>query len=422
MPITTCSFCRCHLLLASAAIVSLAATAAADDLFSLTATNGGTTITATDSDVVDLLEDGIETQGAFNSLSGTAVSGNLTYGGVANAIAFTINATETSATLSFPLTGFSRTFTGSDADDIEEQIEEFFEDDGAEEYAELLEILNQQSLVGVFDGNPFSSTAIFGRSIFRNFGIGMSGPTWANPDRYSYDSGRGGSYGWFSINPNFYQVEAGDDFEGYSGGVDASGGYMFNRTFGIAGGGVYQFNDIEDTEIYHSSAYVGLPINLIPSGDEVGLTLTPFLLSGFGGSTDAAAGGAFFGYGVASNLQLGLGPRVALNWGSQIIAYEGYDIEYDDYEFATDLDQTLVTTGLIATIYLDRPNGNLFIDGGATYNAYLEDAAVDNWIVPEVGLGWRIGGNSRVRAGYQALIGNADYDAHGVSVNIAFSY
>ena len=163
-----------------------------------------------------------------------------------------------------------------------------------------------------------------------------------------------------------------------------------------------------------------MPINLVAE-DVVGFQLTPFVTSGLGGSTDAAAGGAFYGLGLAGNLRLSLADRVVFNFGNQLVYYHGYDTTYDDYEFATDLDQTVFTTGLLTTVFVDRPGGNFFVDAGLTYTTYLEDAAVDDWITPELGVGYRFYGNSRIRASYRALL-SEEYDASGVSVNLVFTF
>ena len=409
-------------------VAAVAVAAPAQELFSVTANGGGNTLTVADSDIIDLIEDLIETEGAFEQFNGIDTNASLTYGGVPDTFLFDVSGDGRTVTLSFPITGFSRTFTGDDADDVEEQIEEFFEEDGAEEYARLIEELNRRSLVSVVDGNPFSSTAIFSRSTFQNFAVGQSGPAWANPNYMEYRGG-GGGYGFFSISPNFYfdlapdlEGENGEDrdVDGTSGGISGSGGYMFNRVVGLSINGSYQYVDLEGTEVFHSAISLGIPINLVAE-DVVGFQLTPFITSGLGGSTDAAAGGAFYGLGLAGNLRLSLADRVVFNFGNQLVYYHGYDITYDDYEFATDLDQTVFTTGLLTTVFVDRPGGNFFVDAGLTYTTYLEDAAVDDWITPELGVGYRFSGNSRVRASYRALL-SEEYDASGVSVNLVFTF
>ena len=48
-------------------------------------------------------------------------------------------------TLTIPSTGFSRVFVGATADDVEQQVEDFFEEDGADELSRFLEDVNARS-------------------------------------------------------------------------------------------------------------------------------------------------------------------------------------------------------------------------------------------------------------------------------------
>lgn len=422
--------------------------ATADDLFSITAVgNGVNTVVATDSNVLDLSESAIETFGDFSSLSGQNVVATLNYAGVADTARFTINAAGTAATLEFPLTGFSRNFAGTDADDLADQIEDFIQEDGADVYAEVLEQINQQSVAAVLDGNPFATTAIGARHTFDLYGLGTSGPQWANPNRMSYtfedeyDDGTPSMVGWYEITPTLGGVEAGP-FDGFVGGVDVAGGLFVNEWLGFAAGGTFKYLQVEGTDIGHAVGHFAVPIRLIPvsrwggadrdpetdteisggGGNSFGWQLTPFATLGTGGSLDAAAGGSFVGVGVASNVHLGFGDRVILNWGTQIVTYEGVDATYSDFEFETELDQSLASTGLLATVFLDGPDGNVFVDGGVSYFAFLDDAAVDYWVSPEVGVGWRLERDSRLRTSYRPSFGNNDYEAHSVNFNIVFAF
>ena len=113
------------------------------DLFSVTATTTdpfpfATTVTQGDSSVVDLVRDVIETRDEFAPLLFRDFSASLTYAGVQDAILFDVNAGGTQATLRFPDTGFSRTFTAANRDELEDEIEDFIKEDGADAYSEFL--------------------------------------------------------------------------------------------------------------------------------------------------------------------------------------------------------------------------------------------------------------------------------------------
>ena len=447
-----------HLLACGISTTLLLSTADVDaqDLFSITATgNGVNTITATGSSVIDLSESAIETFDEFSSLSGQNVVATLNYAGAANTARFSINASETQAVLEFPNIGFSRTFTGTDADDLADQITDFIEEDGSETYARVLEQLNRQTVVAVIDGNPFATTALLARHTFDLYGAGNSGPAWANPysfryqvapptrgpgedsyiaewddpyvDGYDADDADDGFFGWYSISPRFSSIEAGP-FDGSNAGVDLAGGLNFNETVGIAAGFTLQYVDYEDTEVFHSSGHFALPINLIPRNraHPVSWQITPFITSGVGGSVDAAAGGAFFGGGGATNLRFQLGDTTTLTLGGQIVYFDGYDIEYDEYEFNTDLSQSIVSAGASFTQLLDGTDGHFYVTGGATYFEFLDDAAVQRWITPEIGLGVRFNEHLRMQASYRPTFGDAvgdqDYVAHTGQVNLVFRF
>ncbi len=433
--------------------------AAAQDLFSVTATGGGSTVTASDENLLDLLEDAIETQGAFNPLVGSDITAVLRYADVENAIVVTLNAAETQATLSFPGTGFSQVFNGSDADDLENEIERFIEEDGGQAFAEFLADLNQRSLLAVLDGNPFSTTALTNEHLFDLYGLGLSGPRLgagplggggggsgseqpldAGYVVYDYDGARTevdqdtGTYttnyeqAWFSVTPRISSLDAAG-FDGVSASLGLAAGWWFTDWIGISVGGDVSTNDFDGTTTFHSSFHLALPIQPIDTFDEQGfgfaLGVTPFVLSGVGGSVEAAAGGAFNGYGGALNATVGLG-HVQFRGAAQIIEFNDQDLDFGDFEFETELNQSAVTVGGNLRVYLDGPNGHWWVDGGLTYVEYLDDAAVSDWLRPEVGVGWRWGGNSRVRVAYRDLIAEADdgrdFDATSITANVVFSY
>ena len=376
--------------------------AGAENLFSTTATNGGATVTSTGDNLLDLLEDAVETQGAFNSLNGTNFTAVTRYADVANAIRINVNAAETQATLEFPGTGFTRVFTGSDADDLQDEIREFIETDGGTAYAAFLADLNRRSLISVLDGNPFSTTALTNEHLFDSYGLGSGAsrfrvgrraqypsaqPPYATPNdtldappaddttlngtplSYSDDGSAGWSRDsvWLSLTPRFHTLDAAG-FDGTAASFGFSSGYWFTDQIAVAVGGNVHVNEYENTYTYHSSFNLALPIRAVDTGDAQGgfaLELTPFLISGLGGSIDAAAGGAFYGYGGAVNATLSLGV-VQLKAAAQYVDFNDQDLEYDEFEFDTELDQSAVTLGGSIVIFLDGPHGHWWIDGGIT--------------------------------------------------------
>ena len=126
------------------------------------------------SSVVGLVEGVIRSQNQFTPLQGQAVDASLQYGGIANAIQFQRNAAGTSATVTIPSTGFTRRPPAPIERDVMTQIEDFLIKEGLTKYARSLAPVNEQSVIGVVDGNPQAATAQLSNSAFFKFGLQRS--------------------------------------------------------------------------------------------------------------------------------------------------------------------------------------------------------------------------------------------------------
>src|SRR2546428_8353950 len=149
----------------------LAAAARADEPFTLTASGGGNSVTASGHNVIDLAGNLIEMKDQFASLSGNSINGNLRYGGLNNAVQFSENGAGTSATITIPSTGFSKTFNAANEGDLRNQIEDFFKKNGASVYAKFLAQVNKQTTIGVADANPLATTALMAAASFNRLGF-----------------------------------------------------------------------------------------------------------------------------------------------------------------------------------------------------------------------------------------------------------
>src|SRR3954470_11338984 len=107
-------------------ITLIAANVHAADPFSLTASGSSSTITANGNNLVDLAGNLIDAKDQFASLNNQNISASLRYGGLNNAVLVTRNAAGTSATLTIPSTGFTRTFTAATQNQLEDQVVDFF--------------------------------------------------------------------------------------------------------------------------------------------------------------------------------------------------------------------------------------------------------------------------------------------------------
>ena len=385
-----------------------------EDPFSLTAqTTTGTpqTITESGSSVIDLVQNLIETQDQFAGFQGQAFTASLDYGGVPDAIQFSRNAAGTSATVTIPSTGFSRTFTGSNEQEVLDEIEDFLLKEGASEYARFLRTVNEQSMLGVVDGNPRAATAMFSDDAFFKFGLHRS-PT----DAGSLASGTPGGTGLrLDFRAGLDDTEAGD---GYHVTGSFSSVSRIGDRVGLALSAPFSYREVEGAEVFAGGLEFSLPIVVLSpfGGRGVVWQLTPTVYGGAAGSEDLAAGGTLFGGGGTSSLSIPLGGSAALTIGNGFYFHEGYSIHIGEYEFETDLSQQVMKHGIMLTQGL----GPLSVDVGITYTDFLQEAAVDNYLSPTLGV--TLGaGSVGVRVAYQGDMADG-FTSHGGMVMVYFNF
>ena len=381
----------------------------ADDLFSLTATGGSTTVTGTGSDVVDLAGDVIDSEGQFIALASQSIEGSLRYGGLNDAVLFSRNAAGTSATLTIPSTGFTKAFNAANEDELEDQIRDFFEENGADAYADFLAEINKQTSLGVNDGNPQATTALLADIGFYRFGFLTRRPGDENiPLPGGFDLALAGG------------VQDYDDIDatGYFAQLGLAASWRLGDRVALSWANAFRYRDIEDAAVYQYGTTLALPIALITAPDG-GLSwrLTPAFVAGFGGSWDLAAGGVLLGGQLTSSASItprGGGWTFVL--ANQVGFYEGTPIDISDFRFETDTSQVILKNG----VQLIRDLGQrAFIDVGVAYTNLLEDAFVEDYLSPSAGIGVRLGGGV-LRVGYRGDFAD-DFTNHGGNVSLVFS-
>jgi hypothetical protein len=397
--------------LALAVVAVAVSPARADDPFSLTATGGGTTITASSNNVIDLATDLIKTQDEFAALSGRSSTATLRYGGLDNAVLVTRNAAGTSATITIPSTGFTRTFTASNEDALKDQIEDFFKDQGANEYAKFLRSINEQTTLGVVDGNPLSATALMADASFYRFGF-------QSP---RFDIGEGPRL------PAGFQVDlAGgtaesDDADGWYARAGIGNTFRFGDRVGLSLNLDYRYRDVEGAAVHQLVNTNALPIGIILPGDTGGLswTVAPAFVIGVGGSWDLAAGGFPIGGQITSSLAYRAGGWTFV-LANQYGFYQGLGITLSDWDFETDVDQQILKNGVQVIRTLGR-DGRGFVDAGVAYTNFLNDASTDGYRSPDVGIGFRFGSGSGVRVGYHGDFAD-NFTTHGGDVTLFITF
>lgn len=436
-------------LIATLAALGFAHAASGQDLFqfTLTPTGGGgpAPITGTGSSLWDLTSDVIDTQGAFASFNGVAFGSSLRYAGVDDAIQYNMNAAGDSATLTFSALGAGAqtfSFTGSD---IEGQIEEFFKKGAEGQLEEFMKEMAKQSLVFIVDGNPSATTARASRYRYNRFGmmddlrpryapvtrtgtISPTDPGEANAGEVqtpadqpqtvdvtdSVDSGGSTLRFDFSGGVIDSDVGKGNDYR-----FTVSNEFRFGDRIALVVGVPVSYHEIEGSDAYHVAGHVDLPITLVRRTEMNGWTwkVTPGLLASGSGSIDFIAGGLLWGAGVTNVIGYDYGP-----WSFSVISqydtYESVKLEYDDYEFDPGVSQKILTNGLRVAY---RPDESWYLYGGLAYTDFLEDAAVDNYLSPTIGGGFRTEHGWNVNLGYEGDTGDG-FDAHRLAGGIQWSF
>ncbi len=408
------------LVLRSWAVIALAcafaSAAGARDLLILRADG----VTDSGNDMADLVEDFVSQNGAFSGLAlQPTYTGTLDYLGIPNAIVMDASLFGTNVVLTIPSTGFTKSFTGTSPDDVEEQIEDFFEDEGADELAEFFEETNARTPLATVDGNPRATTALFARSAFDRFGIS------ALRTRAGYEQERVADWGHFDLS-----VEAGGglvDVDEFDSLYVVDGALTLGGDF-EPGVGIYfsllgQYRSYDGADIYDAGLELGIPIAILRPGDGSALrwTVTPVVQTGAGGSVDLLSGGFLVGGGGVSSASYHLGP-IELTLANELLYYGGVPLgEIGGIEIETELDQWITRNGGKLAFY---PMGleNLFVEGGFSFTNFLgADAAVDWYATPFAGVGVKLLDLLRLRLGWESDLGD-DYAAHVGRLDLGFEF
>jgi hypothetical protein len=396
------------ILCASLPVVVVVPTLRAEDPLTLSAQGGPFSVTAGGDNVVDLVSNLIESEAEFEPLANNQIGASLRYGEEDNAVLFTRNASGTSATLTIPSTGFTRTFNAANEDELEEQIEDFLREDGADAYADFLAEMARQTSLGVNDGNPLATTSTLADLGFYRFGYRVRIPG-DEPIRLA---------GGWDVRL-LGGVSETDAFDGWFAGLGFGKNWRLSDNVGITWASNFRYRDIEGASVYQVGTTIGVPIALITSNDDSGLSwhVTPAFVGGFGGSWDLAAGGFLAGGQITSSLALRAGGFTFV-LANQFGFYEGLPIEISDFRFETDTSQQILKNGLM----LIRDLGDdAYLDAGVALTNLLDDAFVDNYVSADVGVTLRLGDRSGLRLGYHGDYSD-DFDTHGGNASLFFSY
>jgi hypothetical protein len=396
-------------LLAIVASASFAKADSGNDFFTITAT--GTTsgsATASGGTLLRLTDDLLKQQNNFAPLAGQGFNGALSYGGVSNAIQFSENPSQTSATLTIPSTGFTKTFNGTSAADLQSQIRTFIEQDGSQAYSQFLRSIDEMSPVAAIDGNPQASTAFVATDSFQRFGMHRTVSddplTWNNKLDFRIDV-TGGTDSAAGFNGNYADLS-----------VDAD--WRISDNVGLSVATLVQYRDIGDSAAYTVGEVIGIPVTLINrTGPGFSWEITPWGFVALAASYDQVSGSLLVGAGGTSSFNYQIGD-FTFTVANQVDYAGDVALVFDKYHFDTRVNQWILKNG--GKVSWNPWGKMLFVDGGISYSNFLHPAAVPNYWTGTAGIGLKLGRYSSLRVGYTGDFCNK-YHSNGGDVTLSLS-
>jgi hypothetical protein len=406
-------------------LLTIVGTAHAQNLFVISGTSNSVPITPVGADsLIDLVSDAVNNEGQFTGLANTNAVLYVNYGGVADALAVEKNAANDFATLRFinpDGTTTTRTFdANASGRTLEDLIRDYLQSQGAADLASFFQAINARSLIAVSDGNPNATTARMARATFDRFGrYNRQTAMWITTGEYQERSGAGAQ---FRINASGEAFEAGA-FDGTSAMVEMNSDWNFSRHVGTSLGAFVGYNSVGDASVYHGGLNVGVPIRPLLSSETLPLTIqiTPHASIGGSGSQEIGAGGLIYSGAVTGLLRWDVLDKLGIDFSGQYGVYEGQELEFGDFKIDPGVTQQIMKLGVAADWELG--DQGWYIYGGGTYTDFMEDAAVDSYLTPDIGIGWRR--RSQLGTGFEiGFTGDFgdDYSSMGVrfGLNLAF--
>lgn len=401
----------------------LSGTACAQNLFVISGTSNGNAFTPVGGDnLVDLVTDAVNNDGQFAALANTNAVISVNYGGVADAINVQKNAANDFATLSFINADGTRTTRTFDANasgrPLEDLIRDYLQQNGADDLKSFFQAINAQSLIAVSDGNPNATTARMANYAWDRFGrYNHQTSMWT----ISKDTNeRSGSSLQFRLGVSGESFTAGD-FDGTSAMVETSLDWNFSPYVGTSLGSFLAYNSIGDANIYHGGINFGVPIRPLLPSEKVPLTLqiTPSFTVGGSGSEEIAAGGLIYSGAVTGLLRWDIVEKLAIDFSAQYGFYEGQQLSFGDFTVDPGVSQQIFKSG--ASVEWTFSENGWYLYGGASMTKFAKDAAVDSYLSPDIGVGWKKASGTGLELGFTGDYGK-DYHATGLrfGLNVAF--
>ncbi len=411
--------------------------------FSLSGKSATTSAAAAGSSFPDIFESGLRAEGAFRTLDGQTALYSLRYADIENAMSFSINGAGTEAEFVIPITGFSRTFQGTDRDDLEDQLVDFLKNEGADVYRDFMEAIDQMSAVAVTDGNPSAATATIATSVFMENAFDAGNDEW-DPKNAGGENGARliGAYPEFSV-----LSAAGFDGTSWGYEVPLPRGQFGESRVGYKFSMPLRYRDIEGAKSGSAGLSMSFPVQIKKpvyqeeriedgAGDRKiyrprtnGLIwrMTPSVSGVGAGSADFAAGSLLTAGALSSSAEYKFSDKFRATLGNQFTMIEGVsDLSVQGYDVGSEVSQQMTKTGVHLAW---SPRVSHTLAAYTIFSAFLQDAAIPEFftfgfeysylpsVLKEEGLNPVL-----TLRGYADVADEKDYEAYGIRVGAGFVF
>ncbi len=382
--------------------------ASAGDLFQLTGatTDGGPAVTFDESsnNLSRFIQDLVGGTGQFHLLDNRAFQAGLRYGEIQQALTFNVSGINTwfaelSANAIEPGL-LERQFVAGSREELEQQIEDYLKNEGADDYARFMAALNKRSVTGILDGNPNAATARNATGNYMEYG---QRPTETVEElEYEGAAAEEGRLGISSV------ADLGTFKSGDLTGQTYSWTPMIPYTVGKARRVRLElslplnYTQLEGADAFRVGSQLAVAVLAVKRTKEQPWLwqVTPHAGAVVAGSEDLVAGGLLASGGVTSYTSYRLN-RWEFSMGNHISFHEGMKVTVGDYTFDPELSQQIVKNGL----KIGRSLGQRwYVEGYALDTEFLQEAFTDRYLTVGLGVGYRAAN----RRGYLMLGTYAD--------------
>jgi hypothetical protein len=381
-------------------------------------------------DLISLVEDVVELEGAFSSLkNATTINngyvGTIDYLGWEDAIRIEVDgvalgapgARKVTARIIVPETGLVQEFAAATPKALVDDMEDWVKNSGADEWFDFLREANAHSPLAVTSGNPKSTVALLGSSAYRRFGFDDS------RSRFGYQTAVERYAGLnVRLDVGGSSIDVGDFDDLWTVDPTLSIAGDFGSLIGLSFSVIGQYRNYDGAQIADLGLELALPLTFLRPDDKSSWywQLTPVIQAGAGASKNVLAGGLLMGGGLVNGVAKQFDSFEVL-MANEIMYYGGIPVDnIGGYDFETDLSQLYFRNGIEATWY---PGMGFYVDAGVHFSNFAIDDAYVNWYAtPAIGFGWQAGRWFDFRTSYEPDLGPNDYVAHTLHLKFDFLF